>query len=85
MTVGLDGVSMHSEVQEPLLAAIAVCCADEDDLHAMGASAVLEQHAASDADARDIKQSTSGRHPKHSGCCCCGHGPSSLCARLVRY
>ena len=50
-------------LQERLLASIAVCCADEDDLHAMGASLVLEQHAALNADARDIEQSTSGRHP----------------------
>ncbi|BDA40695.1 probable actin-histidine N-methyltransferase at N-terminal half [Coccomyxa sp. Obi] len=52
--------------QEPLLAAIAVCCADEDNLHAMGASALLEQHAAMDADARDNKQSTSGLDDKAS-------------------
>lgn len=62
MTVCCTGVN----VQEPLLTAIAVCCADEDDLHAMGASVVLEQHAAMDADSCGAKQSTSGTHPKHS-------------------
>ncbi|CAL8466995.1 g6531 [Coccomyxa elongata] len=68
VATGLGGIHWLTltSSQEPLLASIAVCCADEDDLHAMGASVVLEQHAAMDADACVTKQSTSGLGDKGS-------------------
>lgn len=54
--------SLYTLGQEPLLAAIAVCCADEDSLHAMGASDLLMQQAAAETRASATEPKTTGKH-----------------------